>query len=366
MISLSTRQLNRALLARQFLIQRTQLPELDVLEHLIGLQSQAPNPAYISLWTRIEGFAHESLSTLLINRSAVRIALMRSTIFLVTSRDCLTLRPLLQSVLNNGLKGAYGRSLTDVDLTTLAAISRSLVEERPRTFNELGIILQESWPETDQHALSVAARTLVPLVQIPPRGIWGSSGQAIHTSAEHWLNRPLNTNFKLDDLILRYLKAVGPATISDMQAWSGLTRIREVTERLRHRLIIFLNAAGKELFDIPDAEIPEADTSVPVRYLGEFDIVLLSHKDRTRIMADEYRNRVFTVNGIIKATILIDGFVQGLWRIEKNKGTATLVVEPFIPLSHLDKESLTTEGIKLLAFVAPEFTVQEIQFINPA
>jgi hypothetical protein len=139
----------------------------------------------------------------------------------------------------------------------------------------------------------------------------------------------------------------------------------KVIERLRPQLNTFVDQNGNELFDVSNAEYPNADTPVPVRYLAEFDNILLSHKDRTRIIADEYRNRVFTVNGIIKATILIDGFVQGVWRIECQTNSSKLIIEPFKPLLQVDKDALALEGAKLLDFVAPDSKVRDIQFSAP-
>ncbi|MGN7467797.1 winged helix DNA-binding domain-containing protein [Cytobacillus praedii] len=337
----------------------------EALEHLIGMQSQTPNSPYVSLWARIDNFKHETLSQLLLNRDAVRIALMRSTIFLVTKRDCLALRPLIQPVLDRTLKANFGQRLKDVDNNELAKISRDLVESQPRTLEELGKLLKEKWEDKDPSALAAAARNLVPLVQIPPRGIWGAKGKAIHASAENWLCQSLVTHNSLESLILRYLKAFGPATISDIQTWSGLTKIRKVIEGLRLQLNTFLDEDGNELFDVSHAEFPDIDTPVPVRFLAEFDNILLSHKNRTRIIADEYRSRVFTVNGIIKATFLIDGYVQGLWRIEQNKKSSTLIIEPFKSLLQVDKDELAIEGAKLMGFAAADSEVMNIQFLDP-
>jgi Winged helix DNA-binding domain len=337
----------------------------EALEHLIGMQSQTPNSPYVSLWTRIDNFKHETLSQLLLNRDAVRIALMRSTIFLVTKRDCLALRPLIQPVLDRTLKANFGQRLKDVDNNELAKISRDLVESQPRTLEELGKLLKEKWEDKDPSALAAAARNLVPLVQIPPRGIWGAKGKAIHASAENWLCQSLVTNYSLESLILRYLKAFGPATISDIQTWSGLTKIRKVIEGLRLQLNTFFDEDGNELFDVSHAEFPDIDTPVPVRFLAEFDNILLSHKNRTRIIADEYRSRVFTVNGIIKATFLIDGYVQGLWRIEQNRKSSTLIIEPFKSLLQVDKDELAIEGAKLMDFAAAESEFKNIQFLDP-
>jgi hypothetical protein len=290
---------------------------------------------------------------------------MRSTIFLVTQRDCLAIRPLMQPVMERTLRANFGQKLRGLDYDELSKVSRNLVESQPRTLNDLGKLLKEKWVDTEPAALAAAARNLLPLVQIPPRGIWGAKGKAVHTSAEHWLSQSLITDYSLETLILRYLKVYGPATVSDIQIWSGLTQIREVIEGIKPQLEIFFDEDGNELLDVPNAEFPDIDTPVPVRYLAEFDNILLSHKNRSRIIADEYRSRVFTVNGIIKATFLIDGFVHGLWRIESQRNFTTLFIEPFKPLFQADKDELVIEGAKLLDFAVADSKVKDIQILPP-
>ncbi|KRE93229.1 hypothetical protein ASG89_06920 [Paenibacillus sp. Soil766] len=361
--TLGKRALNRALLERQLLLRRVNLPALEVIEHLVGLQAQAPNPPYYGLWTRIEGFQQEELSRLLEERKAVRIAMMRSTIHLMSARDCLELRPLLQSVHDRGYTGAYGKSLANIDAQALATAGRALVEAKPMTFSELGKQLSEEWPDRDPEALSAAIRTMLPLVQVPPRGLWGQSGQAAHTSAELWLGSSLSTEPKLAIMIQRYLSAFGPASVKDMQAWSGLTRLREAFEQLRPSLICFRDEHGIELFDLPDAPRPDPSSISPPRFLGEFDNVLLSHADRTRIIDDAYRNRVFTKNGIIRSVILVDGFVSGIWHIKRGSGTATLTIESFRRLSSEEQGELAIEGAKLLKFAAVDEHTHDIQFL---
>ncbi|MCY9695849.1 winged helix DNA-binding domain-containing protein [Paenibacillus alginolyticus] len=257
---LSQRALNRALLARQLLLERSNKHVLQAARHLVGLQAQAPNPPYVALWTRLQNFRHEELSRLIMDRSIVRIALMRSTIHLVTAEDCLTLRPVLQSVQDRALKGTFGKKLAELDLDALAAAGRALLETQPLTFSELGKRLQAQWPQSDATALSQAVRCSLPLVQVPPRGIWGASGQAAHTTAEAWLGRPLAPGQDPEAMLLRYLAAFGPASVKDMQVWSGLTRLREVVERLRPSLLSFRDEQGNELFDLPDAPRPDPAT----------------------------------------------------------------------------------------------------------
>jgi len=196
---LSPRALNRALLSRQLLLDRPHLPDetdgrraavISAIEHLVGLQAQAPFPPYYGLWSRLGGFRPEDLGSLITDRSVVRIALMRGTIHLVSARDCLPLRRQLQPVLERGLRGAFGRQLAGVDPVALAAAGRELVESAPMTFSQLGAALTERWPDHPPAALAQGVRALVPLVQVPPRAVWGRAGQARHTSAEHWLGQP--------------------------------------------------------------------------------------------------------------------------------------------------------------------------------
>jgi len=357
---LGPRALNRALLERQLLLRRAKLPALEAVEWLVGLQAQSPGAPYVGLWSRLEGFRFDDLAGLISRREVVRVVLMRSTIHLVTGDDCMALRPVVQTVLERSLKGTFGRRLQGVDLDQVAAAGRVLVEERPRTFSELGPLLRERWPDHDPEALAMAVRTGVPLVQVPPRGLWGESGQATHTSAEAWLGRPAGTDSRPDAMILRYLGAFGPATVKDVQVWSGLTGLRAAVERLRPGLLTFRDERGAELFDLPDAPRPDPDTPAPPRFLPEYDNLLLSHDDRTRVIADPHRPLVF-----MKGAVLVDGFVRGTWKIDRQKGAASLVVEPFAPLSKRDRTALADEGARLLAVAGGGARAHDVRFSSP-
>ncbi|MQA13396.1 MAG: winged helix DNA-binding domain-containing protein [Pseudonocardiaceae bacterium] len=360
---LSRRALNRAMLERQLLLRRGSWTVPEVIEHLVGMQAQAPTPPYFGLWTRLTGFRPDDLAGLITGRQVARIALMRGTVHLVTADDCLALRPVVQPVLQRSLAhSTHGKQLTGIDTAELVATGRDLVEQRPRAGVELGELLARRWPDRDPTALSMAVRCLVPLVQLPPRGVWGAGGQLTVTTAEAWLGRPLDDDPSPDAVMLRYLAAFGPASVMDVQAWSGLTRLREVAERLRPQLRGFRDEQGRELLDLPDAPRPDPATPAPVRFLPEFDNVLLSHADRSRVISDEHRKRVATRNGMVPGSLLVGGFFRGTWKITRQRGTATLVVDPYTRLSKKDTAAVLREGARLLSFAAADADGHDLRF----
>ncbi|WP_030175028.1 winged helix DNA-binding domain-containing protein [Spirillospora albida] len=359
---LTLRELNRAYLDRQLLLERHAMPALDAIEHLVGMQSQAPNPPYIGLWSRLADFAFDEVAGLMRERRALRIVLMRGTLHLVSARDAHGIRPLTQVILDRYLESPRGRALDGVDLPAVAAHARAHLEEAPRSDKELREILAERWPGTDAAELNWGVRCMLPLVQVPPRGIWGASGTARHTTLEAWLGT--GPGFTVDELVLRYLAAFGPASVRDAQHWSGLTRLGEVVERLAPRLRAFRDENGRTLYDLPDAPRPGAAAPAPVRFVPDFDNLLLSHADRARIITEEHRKRVFTVNGIIRATFLVDGFVHGMWKIEKRRGEAVLRLDPFAPLPPGARDDLEAEGLRLLAAAHPEAKTHAVTFAD--
>jgi hypothetical protein len=274
----------------------------------------------------------------------------------VSAHDALLLRPLVHDFIGKATDANW--SVAGVDRDALAAAGRALVEAEPRTFAQLGALLAERFPDADPRALAQQIRALVPLVQVPPRGLWGRSGAAAHTSVEGWLpdiaaSAPTPS---LAALIRRYLAAFGPASVQDMQKWSGLSRLRPAFEELRSELVSFTHVeTGRELFDLPDAPRPPADTPVAPRLVGPFDNLILSHADATRILPAEHRSKVMTQNGLIAGMVLIDGFVAGNWRIKATKNHATLTLVRFAGkgFTKPDAAALTREGLRLLAFAAP-------------
>lgn len=359
---LTRRALNRALLARQLLLERSPLGPLEAIEHLVGLPAQSPNPPYVGLWTRLREFRVEDLSELLTARAAVRIGLMQATPHLVSARDARTLRPLLQGVQERHLSAASRERLRGADLAEIAAAARVLVDQRPYTVKELGAALAERWPDADPAALGAAARAGLPLVQVPPHGLWGAVGQPAYTTAEHWLGAGEGPQATVDDLVLRYLAAFGPATVRDVQAWSGLGGLGEVADRLGDRLVSYRDEQGAELLDLPEAPLPHPDTPAPARYLADFDAMLHAFDDTIRIMDDRDRRDVFAVPGVVPGTVLVDGFVQAIWTITRKKGAATLVVRPLFQIPTRDVQELTEEGERLLAFAAADATRRDVRF----
>ena len=360
---LGQRALNRALLERQLLLGRVERPAARVVEHLVGLQAQATLPPYYGLWSRLAGFDPHELGALLTNRDAVRMTLMRGTVHLVTVRDALVLRPLVQIAAERGHNGAFGRRMGGADLGKLAATVPELLADGPLGARELGRRLVERGIGDDAEAMGNAARVYVALVQVPPRGVWGAGGQAKYATIESWTGRELETEPSPDELVLRYLRAFGPASVMDAQKWSGLTKLRAVFERLRPDLLTFLNEKGTELFDLPDAPRPDPAVRAPVRLLGEYDNVLLGHADRTRIIATDFPWRAMLAHGRFVNNLLVDGVLRATWWIEREgRRSATLAIRPFRDLAPDDRDEVAAEAQRMVDFAADDAEVRTVRF----
>ena len=361
---LSTRALNRALLARQLLLGRVTVPALKVIERLVGLQAQTPESPYYALWARLQGFHPDQLASLLQRRKVVRLALMRSTIHLVSARDCLALRPVLQPVQERNLFVAspFGRRVAGMDLRALERAGRALLEAQPLSIAELARALRARFPDRDGQSMAYAIRNTLAMIQVPPRGLWGQGGLARGTTAEAWLGKPLQRERAPDRMLLRYLGGFGPASVRDMEVWSGLQGCQATVERLRPRLRVFRNERGTELFDLPRAPRPDPDTPAPPRFLPDYDNVFLSHADRARIVEEETRRRHRTGVQIRACPFLVDGFIAGAWRIERRRAGATLLLAPFARLARKDSRALASEGERLLEFAAPADR-HEVRFV---
>lgn len=354
---LSTRALNRATLARQLLLRRAAMSAKDAVTHLVGLQAQNVKPPYLQLAARLDGFDPEELSGLMASREVGRMVTLRSTIHTHTAEDCLALRPFTQPLIEGELRN-FRAGLVGVDLDRLAALSKELVEERPLPLKELRAALVERWPDADPLALSVAARCLLPLVQVTPRGLWGRSGQVTLTTAQKWFgagesdsaDAATAAGIAPEAAVLRYLAAFGPASVKDMRTWCRLTRLAPVFERLRDQLTTFQDEYGIELFDLPDAPRPDEGTAAPPRFLPEYDNLLLSHADRTRVVPFAYRKLTWNGNQGHR-TFLVDGFLAGIWRLEdgaEGDGHGTLTVQAFGTLTRAQRDAVAEEGERML------------------
>jgi winged helix DNA-binding protein len=364
---LAPRALNRALLERQGLLARSDASALEMIERLVGMQAQEPENPYLALWSRLEEFRPDELSGLIADRRAVRAQLMRATIHLVSARDCLALHPLTQPVLARAFTSPWSKRLAGAPLEEVVAAGLELLDGRPRTRAEVGALLAPRWPDAEPAALAHAVTFNSALVQVPPRGLWRARAQATWAPAETWLGRDLDGHPSPDTVLLRYLAAFGPATVADARTWSGLTGLREVVERLRPGLRTFRDEAGRELLDLPDAPRPDPDAPAAPRFLPEYDNLVLSHADRSRVLDGRGPGAPFP-RGRWIGTLLVDGFYRANWKIAEEDGVATLTIDRFTPEASdpagaLDE--IVAEGTRLLAFIEPGAGEHEVRFVPP-
>ncbi|MEA2280059.1 MAG: hypothetical protein QOK21_666 [Solirubrobacteraceae bacterium] len=351
---LSPRALNRALLERQLLLRRAALPALQAIEQLVGMQAQEPTAPYFGLWTRLDGFAADELSGLVERREAVRLSLMRCTLHLVSTRDALRLRGPLQSMHVRGFStgSPFARRLGDADVGAIVAEGRILLDAEPRMPAALGRALRERWPAVDAEALGYAVRYLAPVIQLPPRGASHvrPGGRAVLGTMATWLGREPDGDDAPDALLRRYLAAFGPASVADMGAWSGLSGVRDVVERMRPGLRTFVDDAGRELLDVPGAPLPDPHTPAPARFMAAFDNVLVAYADRRRVIREAHQPLVTAALG--RPFVLLDGLVAGWWRLERSRSGLLLEIETFDALAAGDRDALEAEGAALLEFAA--------------
>ena len=350
---LSPAALNRALLARQCLLARRDLPVAAALSHLGGLQAQQARPPFIGLWSRLAGFQRDALTTALHARDVVRATTLRGTLHLHAAADYLAHRATLQPALTRGMNAVLGDRARALDLPALLAAARECFAVRPRTFTGLRAELAARFPTVDERAMGYAVRTHLPLVIPPGAAEWAFQPGDEFTLAEAWLPAARFAPANPAALVRRYLAAFGPATPADFQAWSGLAGMAPVFASLRPELAAFEDENGRELFDLPDAPRPPGETPAPVRFIADFDNLILAHADRTRIIADEHRPRVVTKNLLVRATFLVDGRVAGTWALAGTRRAAEIQLEPFAPVPARTRAELQAEGGELARFLAP-------------
>lgn len=342
-MELSTRILNRTTLERQLLLRRADLSPLAAVERLVALQAQDTNAPYVGLWTRLSSFTQDELIDLLYGKQVVRGGLLRGTQHLVGAEDYLWVRPLMQERLGKGRQAAFGKETRSVDLPELARVAREHLRGRTLTRTQLRDLLAPRWPSVDPAALGWSVQALLAVIHTPPSGVWNRGGGTPFTLAEEWLGRSLSSSPSVERLVVRYLAAFGPASVMDIQAWSGLTRLRSVVEgmQLRH----YRDISGRVLYDLPDAPLASADTPAPVRFLPYFDNLIVAFHDRSRLMTADQRKEI-CVGSMVYPTFLVDGIVGGTWELKE----ATLTLRPFEPLPPAAMDELAAEGERLLAF----------------
>ncbi len=361
---LTLRELNRATLSRQMLLQRESVSVPAAIKRLVGLQAQQALAPYVGLWTRLSDFKRDDLASLIQNHTIIKATLMRGTLHVATAQDYLWLRATLQPALTLGFEAIIKERGSGIDYEAVATAARKFIAEQPRTFAELSAMLTELMPDADVGAMRYSIRMNVPLIQVPVDKGWSYPGNPQFTLAESWLGQPIPTEEDFRRLVLRYLAAFGPASVTDMQTWSGLPKLKDALDNLKPELQIYRDEGKRELFDLPDMLLPDADEPAPERFLPEYDNLLLSHQKRTRVVADEYRKRVYLPGLRVASTILVDGFVRGAWKIEKKKGVATLSITPFAALTKQNRAALTEEGERLVRFVEADAKSYEVAFTD--
>jgi winged helix DNA-binding protein len=361
---LTIADLSRATLARQMLLAREKTTVVRAVCRLAGLQAQLARPPFIGLWSRVAGFKAEDLTRAVHDRKVVRATLMRATLHLMTADDYHALRPALQPMLSGAMRGVL-KDRAAFDLDGVIATARDALGKEPRTFDALRAILAAAWPGFDERALGYAVRTHLPLVQVPTDARFGWASVSAFALADTWTGQKLGAGKGAAALVLRYLGAFGPASVRDAQAWSGMTSLADAFAALRSKLVVFHDEKGRELFDLPKAPRPKGKTKAPVRFLPEYDNLVLGHADRTRVVPEEHRKRLATKNLLVPPTFLVDGFVAGTWKIERARAAAALTLVAFETLSRTAKAELAAEGALLLRFVESDAKTAEVRF-SPA
>ncbi|MFI1282103.1 winged helix DNA-binding domain-containing protein [Streptomyces sp. NPDC020858] len=352
MTVLDTRALGRATLARQLLLDRADIPVLDAVAHLGGLQAQEPQEPFVGLWSRLRAFDPAALSDQLVRRGVVRTHLMRRTVHLVTADDALAWRARHETMLRQRVLGTYRRELEGVDLDELAAAGRAIMADgEPRSMTELARALAERWPAPGPRALGeMLVAALVPMVQLPPRGLWRTRAGVRNVPLSSWLGREIDPpSPSADDpvgqaLVRRYLAAFGPAASADLRAWCGLAGLPAAVAAIREELVSFRDERGRELLDLPGAPRPDPGTPAPVRFLPAFDNAILGYHDRSRIIDDAHRG--LSVAGA--RVVLVDGRVAATWTVEDG----TVIVSPLGLLSRADRTAVAEQGRATASFLS--------------
>jgi hypothetical protein len=359
---MTPRRLNRATLARQMLLARERIPVVKAVERLLGLQAQLPRPPFAGLWSRIEGFTRADLLRAIEARTVVRATSMRGTIHLMSAADFTAFRGCLQAGLDAGMLAILKERAGRLDAPALVAAARTYLA-RPHNFEEVRDHLLARFPGGDERAMGYAVRMGLPVVQVPGQGAWGFPAQADFISAEAWLGRPVAACRSLEPLVRRYLAAYGPATAKDAQAWLGLPGLDAVFAKLSGALHVEKGPAGRTWYDLPEAPRPEPDTPAPVRFLPEWDSVVVTRADE-RVVLRADRPKVFLPGLRVAALVLVDGFAAGAWKVSATAKKATMTIETFSRWPAATRREVEAEAQALLRFVEPQTAAYEVKVVT--
>ena len=348
----SLAQWNRTLLSRQHLLTRVDEDAVEVLDRCVGLQSQDPRAAFYGLWSRIDGFDPTELDDLMTDREVVRMALLRSTVFLMDAQDARWVRPLAQAAMEGEVRSNHLRRLVDATASDITAHARELLSGKELTAKALGQALGHRWPNDPPSTLTAVARCTLPLVQVPPRGLWNGHAGATYRLLDDWVGpgEPAVTGDEArKDLIRLYLRGFGPSTIKGIQTWAGMTRLRPLVEAMESdwELNRFRGPDGAELFDLDGIDIVDGDEPAPARLLAPFDHVVTAQADRRRIIDDDVYAKLSTPNGLMPGLGLVDGRVVARWSADD---TGAVYVEPLAPVDAAGTRALQEEAQRLTEF----------------
>ncbi|GAA3304898.1 AlkZ family DNA glycosylase [Dactylosporangium vinaceum] len=344
---ITTRTQNRTYLRRQLLLDGGAAAGVaDVVRRVVAVQAQDADAPYIGIWARSREFAHDDLTAALEDRSLVRGALLRGTQHIASGADYRWLRPLISARMGATGLSPFRRQLDGIDLTELAAAARDALHGTTMTRPRLAKALGERYPGRESIALAWAAQHQLALIHPPPTGTWRRRGHVHVALADEWLGAALEEPPTIERLLRRYLESCGPASIADFQNWSGLRRLRQEVEALRPQLRTYIDDSGQELFDLPELELADAELDAPVRFLPAFDNLVLSHADRSRIIASPADQAIICPGlSAVLPTFLEDGFVAGTWEVRPG----TLELSPFRKLRN--PAAVHTEAERLLTFL---------------
>jgi hypothetical protein len=340
---LTQRELNRATLARQLLLERKRLSASAVIERLGGMQAQWPPAPYVGIWSRTTSFRRETLERLLLAGDVAKASLMRNTLHLVTRRDY----PMFWTALHD--IPSWPDAAAIADGVRIAPLIRAMALAEPLRTQEALAYLEREHGLADVHRNRVwhVARTRSHVMHAPQTALWSSRPQGLFAALEE--PRAVEKLVAIAEIVKRYLAAFGPASRADIATWSGMRVVDfapalDALEPLRR----FRDERGRELLDLPRAPLPAADVPAPVRLLPKWDNLLLSHDDRTRVLPEDYRKRMIAKNGDVAQAFLVDGVVAGEWTADKH-GKVTL--DPYAPLPRVARRAVEEEAARLQAWL---------------